>query len=44
MRGLAGDLGLSLGDIVNDDLSLYPAMTAATDQARRAVAACGRQP
>jgi hypothetical protein len=29
-RGLAGDLGLSLGDIVNDDLSLYPAMTAAT--------------
>jgi len=28
--GLAGDLGLSLGDIVDDDLSLYPAMTAAT--------------
>nr|WP_245156350.1 calcineurin-like phosphoesterase C-terminal domain-containing protein [Lysobacter solisilvae] len=24
------DLGLSLGDIVNDDLSLYPALTAAT--------------
>ena len=29
-NGLAGDLGLSLGDIVHDDLSLYPAMTAAT--------------
>ena len=29
-RAGAGDLGLSLGDIVNDDLSLYPAMTAAT--------------
>jgi hypothetical protein len=29
-RGGAGDVGLSLGDIVNDDLSLYPAMTAAT--------------
>ena len=29
-RGLAGDLGLSLGDIVDDDLSLYPAMTQAT--------------
>ena len=28
--GLAGDLGLSLGDIVDDDLSLYPAVTAAT--------------
>lgn len=30
LRGLAGDLGVSLGDIVNDDLSLYPAMKAAT--------------
>lgn len=30
LRGLAGDLGLSLGDIVNDDLMLYPAMNAAT--------------
>jgi len=28
--GLAGDLGLSLGDIADDDLSLYPALTAAT--------------
>lgn len=28
--GLAGDLGISLGDITNDDLSLYPALTAAT--------------
>ena len=28
--GLAGDLGLSLGDIVDDDLSLFPAVTAAT--------------
>lgn len=29
-NGLAGDLGISLGDIVDDDLSLYPAVTAAT--------------
>ena len=29
-NGLAGDLGLSLGDIVDDDLSLFPAVTAAT--------------
>ncbi|MHB8913035.1 MAG: calcineurin-like phosphoesterase C-terminal domain-containing protein [Lysobacter sp.] len=29
-RGGAADLGLSLGDIVNDDLSLYPALNAAT--------------
>lgn len=29
-EGLAGDLGLSLGDITHDDLSLYPALTAAT--------------
>ncbi len=28
--GQAGDLGLSLGDIVDDDLSLYPAMQRAT--------------
>lgn len=28
--GGAGDLGLTLGDIVDDDLSLYPAMIAAT--------------
>ena len=28
--GAVADLGLSLGDIVNDDLSLYPAMKAAT--------------
>lgn len=28
--GLAGDLGLSLGDITHDDLSLYPALTEAT--------------
>lgn len=28
--GLAGDLGISLGDITSDDLSLYPALTAAT--------------
>jgi hypothetical protein len=28
--GLAGDLGLSLGDIVDDDLSLYPEVKAAT--------------
>ncbi|MFP7721821.1 calcineurin-like phosphoesterase C-terminal domain-containing protein [Lysobacter sp. A3-1-A15] len=28
--GLAGDLGLSLGDIVDDTLSLYPGMIAAT--------------
>jgi hypothetical protein len=30
----ANDLGLSLGDIVNDDLSLYPAMKAATAKLR----------
>ncbi|MGH8077774.1 MAG: calcineurin-like phosphoesterase C-terminal domain-containing protein, partial [Lysobacter sp.] len=29
-RGGAADLGLSLGDIVHDDLSLYPALNAAT--------------
>lgn len=29
-KGGAADLGLSLGDIVNDDLSLYPALNAAT--------------
>jgi len=29
-QGLAGDLGLSLGDIVNDQPSLYPAVIAAT--------------
>jgi len=28
--GAAADLGLTLGDVVNDDLSLYPAMNAAT--------------
>ena len=28
--GSAGDLGLSLGDLVNDDLSLYPALNQAT--------------
>jgi hypothetical protein len=28
--GAAGDLGLSLGDVVHDDLSLYPAMNRAT--------------
>jgi hypothetical protein len=30
----ANDLGLSLGDIVNDDLSLYPAMKAVTAKLR----------
>lgn len=29
-KGLAGDLGISLGDITNDDLSLYPSLIAAT--------------
>ncbi len=29
-KGGTADLGLSLGDIVNDDLSLYPAVNAAT--------------
>lgn len=29
-QGGAGDLGLTLGDIVDDDLSLYPAVIAAT--------------
>lgn len=29
-RGATADLGLSLGDIVHDDLSLYPALNAAT--------------
>lgn len=28
--GIAGDMGISLGDITHDDLSLYPALTAAT--------------
>lgn len=28
--GAAGDLGLTLGDVVHDDLALYPAMKAAT--------------
>lgn len=28
--GLAGDLGISLGDITHDDLSLYPSLIAAT--------------
>lgn len=32
--GPASDLGLSLGDIVNDDLSLYPAMKAVTARMR----------
>lgn len=31
-QGAIADLGLSLGDIVNDDLSLYPAMNRATAQ------------
>lgn len=30
LSGLAGDLGLTLGDIANDDVSLYPALNAAT--------------
>ena len=29
-NGLAGDLGLTLGDVVDDDLSLYPVVKAAT--------------
>ena len=29
-EGAAGDLGLTLGDVVHDDLSLYPAMNRAT--------------
>ena len=31
-RGAVADLGLSLGDIVHDDLSLYPALNRATAQ------------
>ncbi len=30
LAGLAGDLGLTLGDIVDDDVSLYPALNAVT--------------